>query len=154
LEKERKRNARNQTPLSMLVLDIDHFKQYNDILGHLAGDDCLKKIGAALAGRPKRSGDFIARYGGEEFVVLLPQSDLNSATKVAEYLRQSIISLDIKHPKSVTDVVTFSIGVASKIPNMALKPSTLFDSADTNLYFAKNNGRNCVYNGNEKHTNS
>ena len=147
LEKEWYRNARNKTPLSMLVLDLDNFKNYNDILGHISGDECLKKVATALADIPKRGGDIAARYGGEEFVILLPQSDLSSASLVAEHIRKSIEDLAITHPKSVSDVVTLSIGVASVIPKPEIKAHTLFDSADINLYFAKNAGRNRVENG-------
>ncbi|MFK5893351.1 MAG: diguanylate cyclase [Pseudomonadota bacterium] len=147
LDKEWNRNARNETPLSMLVLDLDNFKNFNDILGHLAGDECLKKVAAAMAGIPKRGSDMVARYGGEEFVVLLPQSNLANASLVAEHIRQSIEALAIKHPKSVSDFVTLSIGVASVIPHPEIKPQTLFDSADVNLYFAKNAGRNRIQNG-------
>ncbi|MFK5984885.1 MAG: diguanylate cyclase [Pseudomonadota bacterium] len=147
LEKEWHRNARNQTPLSMLVLDIDHFKNYNDSLGHLSGDACLKQIATALTNIPKRCEDTIARYGGEEFIVLLPQSDINNATNLAENIRKTIENLAIKHPDSISSVVTFSIGVATVIPDSKLKPSTLFDKADTQLYIAKYNGRNRVENG-------
>ena len=147
LEKEWYRNARNKTPLSMLVLDLDNFKNYNDILGHISGDECLKNVATALADIPKRGSDMVARYGGEEFVVLLPESDLSSATLVAEHIRKSIEGLAIRHPKSVSDFVTLSIGVATVIPKPEIKAQTLFDNADINLYFAKNAGRNRIENG-------
>lgn len=146
---EWKRAKRDESPLSLILIDIDYFKQYNDSYGHGAGDNCLQRTAAALTRNLVRPGDFIARFGGEEFVVILPDTDQKAALQVAENLRACIEKLGIPHnypePESA---VTVSIGVATqlKIQEYFL-PQTLFDAADNALYLAKESGRNrvCLY---------
>ncbi len=137
------RALRDGTELSLLILDVDFFKQYNDSCGHQAGDECLKKISACIKSSTKRFGDLSARYGGEEFICLLPRSDLGSAIQFAEILRQLIIDLHIVHPaSSVSSVVTISIGVCSKPIGIFDNVAELVQSADEQLYLAKQSGRN------------
>ena len=142
------RSMRDRQPLSLVVIDIDHFKQYNDHYGHLAGDDCLVKVAQALNGIPLRSSDLFARYGGEEFVLLLPKADIDSAVEIAEKCRASVERLAIPHERSdASDVVTISIGVATITPSPDTKPASLFAEADRLLYRAKDMGRNRVASG-------
>ncbi len=147
LESEWRRARRNQTPLSLLLMDIDFFKAYNDHYGHLAGDDCLRQLARGLAEIVRRPADLVARYGGEEFVLLLPDTDADGAIWVANRVQDKIKHLNIPHSHSaVADYVTFSIGVATLVP---ADDQTLFDliqCADKLLYTAKQNGRNCVSN--------
>jgi diguanylate cyclase (GGDEF)-like protein/PAS domain S-box-containing protein len=139
------RSMRDRQPLSLIVLDIDHFKQYNDHYGHLAGDDCLTRVAQALNKIPLRSTDLFARYGGEEFVLLLPKADRDSAIEIAEKCRKVAQELAIPHEKSGTsDVVTISLGVVTVIPAQGVEPASLFEEADRLLYRAKELGRNRV----------
>jgi diguanylate cyclase (GGDEF)-like protein/PAS domain S-box-containing protein len=132
-------------PLSLIMLDIDHFKIYNDTYGHLKGDECLKQVAKTLKNTLKRQGDFIARYGGEEFSVILPNTSLGGAAIVAENLRSKIESLNMEHTNSkVKPIVTISIGVSSMIPTEQSNPKDLIELADRALYKAKNKGRNQV----------
>ncbi len=145
LHKEWQRGSRNGRPLSVLMCDVDYFKQYNDCYGHLAGDLCLQKVAAALTGNLKRPGDVAARYGGEEFSLVLPDTDLNGAAAVAENCRAHLERLAI--PSSAAEngaVVTISVGVASVVPTMASSALTLLQRADIALYEAKTSGRNRV----------
>jgi diguanylate cyclase (GGDEF)-like protein len=145
LKIELARAFRGQNPLSVVLIDIDCFKQINDTLGHSAGDDCLATIGSVLERFACRGGDLAARYGGEEFVLLLPVSDLAAASRVAERVRQAIVDCNIAHPSSiVADHVTASFGVASITPSVDDTPRELFDAADKALYEAKRTGRNRV----------
>ncbi len=145
LESELARTFRAQKPVGLVLMDVDCFKQYNDTLGHGAGDDCLAEIGKILAGYARRSGDLAARYGGEEFVLLLPESDLAAALGIAESVRMSIIERAIPHPASeVAAVVTASFGVASLTPGAEHTARQLVEAADRALYQAKNAGRNRV----------
>jgi two-component system cell cycle response regulator len=138
-------NAQKQnSPLSLLMIDIDFFKQYNDHYGHLEGDQCLKRIAQALSDGSRRSADLAARYGGEEFVVILAQGDLTRATKHANYLCEKIRSMNIPHAKSVEGKVSVSVGLAHIQPTVELNEKTLIQQADTALYQAKSNGRNRV----------
>lgn len=140
LEKEWKRNMRERRPLSALMVDIDYFKYYNDFYGHLAGDDCLKKVAHTLKNQLKRSGDFIARYGGEEFVILLPGTDQSGAYIVAKKLCRSIEELGIPHEKSESGpYLTVSIGAATLIPENTHQPLDLIQLADQSLYIQKQN---------------
>ncbi len=142
------RSMRDRQPLSLVVFDIDHFKQYNDQYGHLAGDDCLVKVAQALNDIPLRSSDLFARYGGEEFVLLLPKADMDSAVEIAEKCRALVESLAIPHEGSdASDVVTISIGVATITPSSDAEPASLFAEADRLLYQAKDMGRNRVARG-------
>ena len=136
---------RDRQPLSLIVLDIDHFKQYNDCYGHLMGDECLTKVAQALNKIPLRATDLFARYGGEEFVLLLPKASIESAVEIAEKCRRLVQDLAIPHEESSTgNVVTISVGVASLTPVPDMEPASLFELADRMLYQAKECGRNRV----------
>lgn len=131
--------------LAMILVDVDHFKAFNDCLGHPAGDGCLQRMGDILAAVRNRPGDFTARYGGEEFVVILPGCDTPSAQRKAEGLRVAMMAAAIAHPASPTaPVVTISAGVASCIPQADQDPAHVLQLADQALYQAKSQGRNRV----------
>ncbi|CAK8718188.1 MAG: diguanylate cyclase (GGDEF) domain-containing protein [Candidatus Electronema aureum] len=144
LDNELRRTAKSQdTPLSLIICDVDYFKRYNDTYGHKSGDDCLKKIADSLRLQARRSSDCVARYGGEEFVIVLPRTDLHSATDIAEAARKAILALNIPHSSSdIVPVITITLGVACT--STLAEYDTLFEAADRNLYIAKNNGRNRV----------
>lgn len=143
IEKEWNRSLRENSELSLIMIDVDQFKLYNDFYGHNAGDDCLKSVANALKNSLQRSSDFVARYGGEEFCVLLPESSLDDAMCVAEKLRQSVEELEITHASSVvSDCVTISLGIASCAVNSFLTSVTLQKLADEQLYSSKKQGRN------------
>jgi diguanylate cyclase (GGDEF)-like protein len=132
-----------QEPLSLLLVDVDFFKPYNDVYGHLAGDECLRKIAQALQGAVKRPGDLVARYGGEEFAILLPRTPAVGAEKVALVILQDIMNLGIQHCKSlISDRVTVSIGISSIVPQPDISTETLVATADKALYRVKQAGRN------------
>ena len=147
-EQEWWRAKRKKTQLSLILMDIDHFKQYNDNYGHLAGDDCLKQIALTLDNQLKRPTDLVARYGGEEFVCILPDTDNKGALQIAKQFMKSISDLKIPHSYSnAADHVTISLGVATITPsNSSLSKEELIKVADKNLYEAKANGRNQVKN--------
>ncbi|MBX3189660.1 MAG: GGDEF domain-containing protein [Labilithrix sp.] len=131
--------------LSVLLCDVDCFKPYNDSYGHLAGDECLRKVAAALNRAPRRAGDLVARYGGEEFAFVLPSTDAAGARAVAERARALVSGLEIPHGASVAaEVVTLSIGVASIEVVAGADPADLLRQADVALYEAKEGGRNRV----------
>jgi len=135
--------ARNGEPLALIMCDIDYFKAYNDSYGHLQGDECLKKVAACLKDSLKRQADLVARYGGEEFAVVLSNTDVVGATKVAETLRANVENLSISHRlSSNTPNVTISLGVAIGYASSTFSPETLIDAADNALYQAKQDGRN------------
>ena len=143
LARELRRALRESSPLSLLLIDIDYFKKYNDAVGHLAGDDALKKIAHAIQNEFKRGADLAARYGGEEFVVILPGATGEEALKQAERVRQLVDRLNIKHPDSnIVDHVTISVGVASLGTDQYKTTDELIDEADTALYRSKSEGRN------------
>lgn len=145
LEKEWRRELRHTEPLSLILLDIDFFKRYNDSYGHQAGDTCLKTVAECLAASVQRAGDLVARYGGEEFVVLLPETSLQHAEQVAEQIRQNVLSLAVPHLASdAAQIVTISLGVASLVPQAGLSSQQLLKMADQALYAAKAEGRNRV----------
>ncbi|MBE1441109.1 diguanylate cyclase domain-containing protein [Paenibacillus sp. OAS669] len=145
LLKEWKQGSRMSTPLSLILVDIDFFKRYNDSYGHIEGDICLQRVAESLRKAAKRPGDFIARYGGEEFVVLLPSTDAAGARTVAEHLRQQVELLQIPHTRSEhSPYITISSGTATMIPSRDMDPSELFLRADKALYQAKQEGRNVV----------
>ncbi|WP_216831857.1 diguanylate cyclase [Alkalihalobacterium elongatum] len=146
VELEWKRAKRQKSNLSLILLDIDKFKLYNDTYGHLEGDECLKKVAKILQASVKRSTDLVARYGGEEFAVVLPDTDLDGAVHLAEIMRRNIENSKIPHETStVSDVVTISLGVASFHGCESIKTiDTLIDMADKALYEAKDAGRNQV----------
>lgn len=141
---EWKRCQRNQLPLSVVFIDIDFFKRYNDFYGHLQGDECLKAIAFSLKAVLNRPGDLVARYGGEEFICLLPETDLFGASHKAEELELAVRKLTIPHDKSeVAPVVTISLGVATAQQVTGEDPSALVSAADELLYQAKAEGRGC-----------
>ena len=145
LEMEWKRALRNQTPLSLIMVDVDNFKQYNDHYGHGAGDDCLKQLSMVLLSSMVRPGDMAARYGGEEFVVILPQTEPEGAMQVAERIRAQVDELGIPHINSaVAGHVTVSVGCATTVPTINTLVESLLVSADKKLYKAKHEGRNRV----------
>lgn len=142
---EWRRALRYNTSLSLIMCDIDYFKDYNDTYGHLSGDDCLRQVASTLSANLNRSGELVARYGGEEFAIVLPYSSLENAASLAEKLRSEIESLGIAHVNSkVSRYVTISLGVASVVPTMDLLPASLISSADKALYMGKKEGRNQV----------
>jgi diguanylate cyclase (GGDEF)-like protein len=137
------RSVREQTPLSLIMMDIDFFKQYNDHYGHLGGDDCLKKVAQTLCQTLKRCTDFVARYGGEEFVCLLTNTDFDGGKTAAEKLRKSVEDLAIPHEFSqAAKVVTISLGFATIDQSSGNMPKKLIETADKALYEAKQSGRN------------
>jgi len=145
LKKEWLRAQRNASSLSLIMIDIDFFKAYNDNYGHIKGDECLKLIAETLDKIATRSVDMVARFGGEEFAILLPDTDLQQCRKIAENCRSAIFKLQIPHEySSVSNVVTISLGVSSSRPKKGVDSLSLIKSADKLLYQAKNNGRNRV----------
>ncbi|HEY4372360.1 MAG TPA: sensor domain-containing diguanylate cyclase [Burkholderiales bacterium] len=142
LEKEWTRAQRSSSPLSLIMLDIDYFKQYNDHYGHLQGDECLREIGLALGAMSTRASDLVARFGGEEFAILLPESDRVAAFGVAERCRTHIRSLRMPHEKSpLGHVLTISVGVETVVPTQQSTPRQFIDTVDKLLYRAKQMGR-------------
>jgi diguanylate cyclase (GGDEF)-like protein/PAS domain S-box-containing protein len=147
LESEWRRAERSgaESGLSLLMLDIDYFKKYNDTYGHQLGDECLKKVAEVLKATVARASDLAARYGGEEFAVILPDTDLDGAVRLAEKLRIAIAREAIPHAgSSISDQLTFSIGTATMIPRPEQAPSQLIARADEALYEAKASGRNAI----------
>lgn len=145
LQAEFRRCWRSAKPLALLMIDIDHFKRYNDCYGHQTGDACLQAVANALKDRFSRSHDLVSRYGGEEFVCLMPECDFAAGQAKGEELRQAIQSLGIPHAGSPTaSMVTLSIGVAVVIPDAKNSPEQLVAAADKALYTAKSSGRNCI----------
>lgn len=142
---EWKRAHRNKAPLSLIMLDIDQFKSYNDTYGHALGDDCLINVAHALSSTIKRDVDKVARVGGEEFAMILPDTDVEGAHFVAEKVRRCIEDLNIPHSSSkVAECVTMSAGAASIVPSDQHAVRELIKAADTALYQAKTEGRNRV----------
>jgi diguanylate cyclase (GGDEF)-like protein len=145
LESEFRRMRRHRQPLSLLLCDVDHFKDFNDARGHLAGDDCLREVARAMAAHGRRPGDLVARYGGEEFAVILSRTDAAGARQVGERIRRAVEALGIAHPASPTARhVTVSLGGASLVIDAETAPADLIAAADQALYAAKHTGRNRV----------
>ncbi|MFT3930370.1 MAG: diguanylate cyclase [Spongiibacteraceae bacterium] len=144
-EKEWRRCARHALPLSILMIDADHFKQLNDSAGHLVGDLCLQAIAQTILNNFKRSGEVVARYGGEEFIVLLPDANQSKALAAAEGLRTAIERLSVTDSEGRSYRVTISIGVSSTIPSIDQRAEQLIATADAALYEAKDAGRNRVH---------
>jgi len=142
LDNEWRRSIRNRSPISIILLDIDYFKNYNDELGHLAGDQCLAKVSHALQAFACRSSDLAARYGGEEFALILGDTDRVESLKIAEDIRKAIYDLDIQY--CGTKRITISAGAASTIPDKEQTEMFLVQQADKALYGAKQQGRNRV----------
>jgi diguanylate cyclase (GGDEF)-like protein/PAS domain S-box-containing protein len=148
LQLEWQRSLREQQSLSLILIDIDYFKLYNDHYGHQSGDACLIQVAQTAASQLKRPADLFARYGGEEFVVILPNTNMAGALVVAELIKQSIHELNLPHAASkVSSKVTISLGIASIIPTQDQSPEDLIAIADRNLYQAKQQGRDRFYSG-------
>jgi diguanylate cyclase (GGDEF)-like protein len=145
LAMEWSRAQRTKRPLSLLFVDVDHFKAYNDLHGHQKGDECLRAVAFAIGENALRPADLSARYGGEEFAVIMPETDQRGARKVAERLRNVLAGLGLTHGASgVGPVVTLSIGIATLVPSEELGSEWLLRQADQALYAAKLSGRNRV----------
>jgi diguanylate cyclase (GGDEF)-like protein/PAS domain S-box-containing protein len=142
LNNEWKSERRDSRTLSLLMIDVDHFKSYNDTYGHQAGDNCLQRIARVLEQVVYRPGDLVARYGGEEFAMILTATDAEGATIVAKRIIDHIAGLAIPHSGSEAGHVTLSIGIATLLPKPDLPPEALISAADGALYRAKHAGRN------------
>ncbi len=144
LAQEWNREQRTGSALSVILLDVDHFKHYNDHYGHQAGDDCLKALALALTRSERRAGRLVARYGGEEFVVLLPGVDDREALETARRVQQEVWAMRLPHAQTEPGIVTVSLGVSSTVPTRQNSPEELLRQADQALYRAKRQGRNQV----------
>lgn len=134
---------RSRSPLTLIIIDIDYFKEYNDFYGHAAGDACIKQIAQTLRRALPRKTDLLARYGGDEFACILPETNAAGALNVAEQLHTAVKRLQIRHIQpSQTGTVTLSMGIATAEPAPGSQVLTLIESADACLYESKNNGRN------------
>ncbi|HWQ61902.1 MAG TPA: diguanylate cyclase, partial [Negativicutes bacterium] len=145
LGQEWQRAIRQREALTLVMIDVDNFKYYNDTYGHQAGDECLRRVADVLRANVKRTTDLIARYGGEEFVAVLPATDAVGAAEVAESLRAAVEALAIPHTaSSVSDVITVSLGAATVFPGPGDSPTDIVAMADQAMYQAKQQGRNRV----------
>jgi diguanylate cyclase (GGDEF)-like protein/PAS domain S-box-containing protein len=144
LHLEWRRAMRASHMVSLLMIDVDNFKHYNDSYGHQKGDDCLKLVAKAMAAEIQRASDLVARYGGEEFVVILPGVGIEGAQVVAERIRAAVENLKLPHAQADRQIVTTSIGVATTLAAQGSDPVELLASADAALYRAKHTGRNRV----------
>lgn len=145
LDQECKRASREQIPISLVLCDIDFFKNYNDNYGHQEGDHCLQEVAQAISKSTNRPADLVARYGGEEFVIVLPNTDAQGSVNVAIRATEVMRSLKLPHSYSkVAPYVTISCGVATLLPSQEFEPTDLLKAADQALYKAKAEGRNCV----------
>ncbi len=144
LAREWRRSLRLNKPLSVVMLDVDYFKKYNDRYGHQEGDDCLVAVAHEVSRAAPRPGDLVARYGGEEFVMILSETTESGANRVAERIRQQVAELKLPHQDSPCGHVTVSCGVSSVLPATGLSPEMLVKSADNALYLSKNQGRNMI----------
>ena len=134
--------ARNHTPLTLILCDIDYFKLYNDTYGHQAGDECLRLVAQALKKAVKRQPDLVARYGGEEFAVVLPNTALPGAKHVAQSIQTIVQELEIEHRLSaISNYLTVSLGIATALSTASGSPQELIAAADQGLYQAKSDGR-------------
>ena len=150
LDEELRRARRREYSVALLMCDIDYFKAYNDLLGHLEGDSCLRAVAQAIKHQVRRPGDLVARYGGEEFAVILPALDVTEAQNIAEMICERVAALKIPHSGSrAASFVTISVGVSALVPREDNCQKKLINQADEALYQAKNQGRNrvCVYSG-------
>ncbi|MDX8381043.1 MAG: diguanylate cyclase [Ghiorsea sp.] len=142
---EWRRAQREKTPLALIMTDIDSFKLYNDNMGHLAGDDCLKAVASMLKEILKRPSDLVARYGGEEFIIMLSNTDVAGASLVAEKIRGEIEAAQLRYTASDGEgIITISAGVVAVIPSTEQSPDYLIEMADQAMYQAKKNGKNQV----------
>ncbi len=145
LEREWVKARRDKQPLSLLLIDIDFFKQYNDFYGHILGDDCLKQVAQTLSTVATRSRDFFARFGGEEFVMVLPETDAEAAKIIAERCQKAIFKLQISHQQSdVSQLLTISIGAGTLVPTHSHDSRDFINTVDKALYQAKQQGRNTI----------
>jgi diguanylate cyclase (GGDEF)-like protein/PAS domain S-box-containing protein len=145
LEREWERGIRSEQPLSLLLIDIDHFKLYNDLNGHQKGDEVLRQVASLLEGSIERAGDFLARYGGEEFGVILPETELKVAVIIAQSLRDSVWAAKIPHHGlGAGPFLSISVGCCTMLPSGGGRCDDLLQSADKALYSAKERGRNRV----------
>ena len=145
MDQELRRAARTKQPFSLLLMDIDDFKAYNDTYGHARGDDCLRTVAQAIKGHLRRPSDLVARYGGEEFAVVLPDTPIEAAYGLAEKIRLGIVGLNIAHAKArAASHVTVSIGAATSTAEKPLAKPQLIEAADAQLYASKRAGRNRV----------
>jgi len=139
------RAQRTKKPLSLVLVDVDHFKLYNDLHGHQKGDECLRAVASIIGETALRPADLSARYGGEEFTIIMPETDQRAALKVAERLRSTLAKLQLKHGAAgAGPLVTFSIGIATRAPDETVSADWLLMKADEALYAAKHTGRNRV----------
>ena len=143
-EAEFKRCQRSGAQLSVLFVDIDKFKAFNDTYGHSAGDDCIRRVARAIASGLKRPADLVARYGGEEFAILLPATTPANAERMAETVRKAVADLAIPHQASAHGHVTISVGLAGGKCEARTSTSSMLTAADEALYVAKEQGRNQV----------
>ena len=144
-EYEWKRTVRKGGPISLIMIDIDFFKKFNEIYGHEKGDECLVSIAGVLQETVKRSSDMVARYGGEEFVIILSGTDKRGVDVVAENARKAVENLNIPYPSSsIADHVTVSLGCVTMHPRQHLDSSVLIRAAEEALYLSKQEGRNRV----------
>ncbi|HIJ84449.1 MAG: Response regulator receiver modulated diguanylate cyclase [Magnetococcales bacterium] len=145
LEYEWERSLRYRHPLSLILMDIDFFKRYNDYFGHSEGDECLKKVARAIAESLPRTADLACRYGGEEFACILPETNAEGATIAARRILANCRDLRLPHPQSETEnIVTLSLGTATMTPTNEIQRQTIIEMADKGLYLAKKNGRNQI----------
>jgi two-component system cell cycle response regulator len=145
LEKEWKRMRREKGVLTLMLFDVDHFKDFNDNYGHLWGDQCLRDVAQLIKATLRRPSDQAARYGGDEFVAVLPHTPLDGALHLAEEIQKKMVELSIRHEYSpVSDLVTLTVGIGSGLPHKGVSSRNLVSLADKALYAAKQNGRNCV----------
>ncbi|WP_207707019.1 diguanylate cyclase domain-containing protein [Heliorestis acidaminivorans] len=155
LSAEWRRALRYGSSLSLIMIDIDHFKNYNDSYGHLGGDECLRQVAQSLHSIPKRPLDLVARYGGEEFACLLPETEFTWALKIAEDLRSNVLALQLPHKSSpLSEQVTVSLGLTTLIPQKGQEAQFIIEEADRALYTAKEAGRNQVSWSNSKESSS
>jgi diguanylate cyclase (GGDEF)-like protein len=144
LAREWKRAGEKCQPIALMMIDIDHFKLFNDRYGHVAGDTCLRAVGETLSLVTLDEAALVARYGGEEFTLLMPGLDIARAAALAEEVRSAVEDLQINHSESPCGHVTVSIGVESLVPDKFQTAADLVEAADTALYAAKRRGRNTV----------
>lgn len=145
MEREWNRAMRHKQPVSLIMADIDMFKSYNDLYGHMAGDECLRKVAQAISDSAQRGSDLVARYGGEEFAVILPNTDEAAAREIAEKIRDAVEKLNIPHDGNVmARHITISLGTSTRVPPQTNDFIGLMQSADKALYRAKESGRNSV----------
>jgi diguanylate cyclase (GGDEF)-like protein len=147
VERESRQSYRDGSELSMLFIDVDRFKAYNDVYGHPEGDRCLKQVAAAISACLRRPGDLCARYGGEEFAVILPNTSTDSAAQRGEVIRQAVAALNLRHQAGEKGHVTISVGLATTTKRSQLPAAELLKRADEALYHAKDQGRDrvCTY---------